>query len=422
MTLREGPTSGAPGETTLAVPGADHAAPRTLARLRAGADETRVVCFGDSITGIYYHTGGYRAWPELFALALGDAFPKAGLQVVNAGISGNTAAAGLGRLERDVLAHKPHLVVVMYGMNDISYGTVEPAVDAERKSQFRADLEQIIVRCRQAGAEVLLMTPNSVYPDAAPQRPPKRLEEFAVIVGETAKAAGVGVIDAFGEWERIRQEDPRRWRLLMSETIHPCFNGHLLFAELAASAVGGESVSLSGLHPYRPCLAHTATALRAGQKIVVVAADSIADGVQSALLGAVPDAGIDLVRWPVHGRSLAAMQAWAERIRDLEGTALVVGTFPPETEIGADEEAFVRQANWVIDYALTYVRRAWDVVFVDPNVLRADLTPAQVEAHALLRDAVEGHDLVWLDRPQGSKDSAAEILAAGLGAELGQVC
>ena len=79
----------------------------------------RIVCIGDSITGVYYHTGGMRAYPEMLQIALQKLHPKAAITVRNAGISGDTSKGGLARMERDVLAHKPHLVTIMFGMNDL---------------------------------------------------------------------------------------------------------------------------------------------------------------------------------------------------------------------------------------------------------------------------------------------------------------
>ena len=69
-----------------------------------------VVFFGDSITQ------GYGVRPE-------ESFPSQvagdlGLALVNAGVAGDTTAAGLGRIERDVLAHRPRLTLVEFGGND----------------------------------------------------------------------------------------------------------------------------------------------------------------------------------------------------------------------------------------------------------------------------------------------------------------
>ncbi|MBI3122645.1 MAG: hypothetical protein HYZ03_10210, partial [candidate division NC10 bacterium] len=69
-----------------------------------------VVFFGDSITRGY----GVRAeesFPSLLARDLGIA-------IVNAGVAGDTTAAGLARLERDVLPHHPRLTLVEFGGND----------------------------------------------------------------------------------------------------------------------------------------------------------------------------------------------------------------------------------------------------------------------------------------------------------------
>lgn len=69
-----------------------------------------VVFFGDSITQGY----GVRE---------GDSFPslaarELGIACVNAGVPGDTMAAGLARLDRDVFPHRPRLTVVEFGGND----------------------------------------------------------------------------------------------------------------------------------------------------------------------------------------------------------------------------------------------------------------------------------------------------------------
>jgi len=76
-----------------------------------GAPGEVVVFFGDSITQGY----GVRpeeSFPALVARDLGFA------TFVNAGVSGDTTAAGLGRLGRDVLPHRPRLTLVEFGGND----------------------------------------------------------------------------------------------------------------------------------------------------------------------------------------------------------------------------------------------------------------------------------------------------------------
>ena len=75
-----------------------------------GNPGTTIVCLGDSITaGVGVSEG--EAYPDLLARQLGA-------DVVNAGVSGNTAEDGLARVE-EALADDPWLVIVELGGNDI---------------------------------------------------------------------------------------------------------------------------------------------------------------------------------------------------------------------------------------------------------------------------------------------------------------
>ena len=62
----------------------------------------RVVCFGDSVTGVYYHTGSRRAYTDMLGVALSRIGPQSDVQMINAGISGNTTADGLARIDHMV--------------------------------------------------------------------------------------------------------------------------------------------------------------------------------------------------------------------------------------------------------------------------------------------------------------------------------
>jgi lysophospholipase L1-like esterase len=81
--------------------------------LRAG---NRVVCLGDSIT----------ADPEGYVTMARDvlrlARPDEGIELVNAGAPGNTAADMLARFERDVLSREPDWVTISAGVNDAARG------------------------------------------------------------------------------------------------------------------------------------------------------------------------------------------------------------------------------------------------------------------------------------------------------------
>lgn len=107
-------------------------------------DPTRqvVVFLGDSITS------GEGIPPEAaFPILLGRAL---GVPVRNAGVSGDTSGGGLRRLQSDVLVHRPKLVVVVLGVNDVVDYHQPPA-------ETLGNLRQIARRLRKDGAGVVLV-------------------------------------------------------------------------------------------------------------------------------------------------------------------------------------------------------------------------------------------------------------------------
>lgn len=103
---------------------------------------------------MYGHSGGRRAWCDMRGLAPTRAHPRADLEMTNAGVSNHATVNALARIERDVIAKIPHLVVVTFGMNDVKDMALE---------EYRRNLQTINRRCLDTGAAVVLCTPSKVY-------------------------------------------------------------------------------------------------------------------------------------------------------------------------------------------------------------------------------------------------------------------
>ena len=110
-----------------------------------------VVAFGDSITR--GERTGVKA-DETFAAVLGERFK---LNVANAGLGGERTDGALARLQKDVLAKKPKVVLIMYGTNDsyVDKGAKEPRLTV---AKYRENLVSLVVAIRKTGAEPILMT------------------------------------------------------------------------------------------------------------------------------------------------------------------------------------------------------------------------------------------------------------------------
>jgi acyl-CoA thioesterase-1 len=104
-----------------------------------------ILDFGDSLTA------GYGLPPdEAFPARLEAWLKRHGVaaRVVNSGVSGDTTAGGLARVEW-ALADKPDLVILALGANDALRG-IDPAA-------VRDNLDKIVQKIEAAGARLLLL-------------------------------------------------------------------------------------------------------------------------------------------------------------------------------------------------------------------------------------------------------------------------
>ena len=375
---------------------------QVTAKLRSGNEIVRIVCFGDSVTGIYYHTGGRRAWPDMLGIALKEQYPKAKIEVYNAGISGNTTGAALERIDHDVIACKPHLVTVMFGLNDLVGGN---------RQAYRDNLKTIIRRCRESGAAVVLCTLNSVYPTrtfmASAPRPMPVVAEYSQIVRDVAQENSVPVADCFRAYEAIRSKSVTEWMLLMSEDIHPCMRGHKLFAETVAKAISGKPVSLADVPPLADMLHFTLARLKAGQPVSVIAMPPYDRIIRGVLLRLFPKAEINVTAWPVDGQSLAAMVKWSEGIRGQKPN-LVVLAVPAGAET-KDEESFIRDYQEIVSWSAAQDHAQWDLLPILPNVT-GPVAPDELRRAELARRIIGGRDVEYVDRKSGDASPARQIL------------
>ena len=100
-----------------------------------------IIAFGDSLTAGYGAQRGEDYPTRLSSLM--------GVSVLNAGVSGDTTEAALARLDGDVLAHDPRIVIIGLGGNDYLRGVTI--------AQTEANLRTIIRRIQGAGAMVVLL-------------------------------------------------------------------------------------------------------------------------------------------------------------------------------------------------------------------------------------------------------------------------
>ena len=158
---------------------------------------TNIVAFGDSLVFGVGTTKGNDFVSLLSA--------RIGKPIINLGVSGNTVADGLARID-DVLAEDPHVVIVLLGGND--------TLRRVPVEQTFADLAQIIERLQSAGAGVVLVgAPGGLYGA-------RYDKEYAAL----AKTYGVAYVPNILRGLLGKQE-------YMADAIHPNNDGHRIMAD-----------------------------------------------------------------------------------------------------------------------------------------------------------------------------------------------
>jgi acyl-CoA thioesterase-1 len=144
-------------------------------------DETpRVVCLGDSLTA-GYGLPVAQAYPSLLQQRLREAgYPH---EVINAGVSGDTSAGGLRRLDWSLRGNLDVLILAL-GANDGLRG-LPPAA-------MRQNLGAMIERARKRGIAVLL-----AGMEAPPNFGPAYTRQFRAVYRDLAKQYDVPLIPFF---------------------------------------------------------------------------------------------------------------------------------------------------------------------------------------------------------------------------------
>jgi acyl-CoA thioesterase-1 len=164
---------------------------------------TNIIAFGDSLVAGYGGTPGHD-FPSLIGAELGA-------PVINAGKNGDTTASALMRIDTDVLARDPKIVIVLLGGNDFLHRTL--------LADTIKNLTDIIDRIQAKGAGVVLVGFN---PDAFTDYD----RAYRTLAASEAVSYVPNVLqDILGQ--------PG----LMSDYIHPNDKGYAMMAERIAPAV-----------------------------------------------------------------------------------------------------------------------------------------------------------------------------------------
>lgn len=210
--------------------------PKTIARLRARQPLTLAVS-GDSISEGYNASGfsGARPWmppyPDLVAAQLRASY-GADVKLVNRAVGGWNVTRGQGDLDA-LLATKPQLVIIAYGMNDVG---------GRNPEGYRTAIADMLARIKQhdPNTEVILvatMLGNSQWVHT----PREMFRPYRDALASLA-APGVALADLTDLWEQVLAQK-REIDVNGNGVNHPSDFGHRLYAQVILALLVDEAAT-----------------------------------------------------------------------------------------------------------------------------------------------------------------------------------
>jgi len=211
-----------------------------------------IVFIGDSITDMGRSQPAYRPLGFGYVHFVGNLllakYPQLNLNIVNTGISGNTVRDLKNRWVKDCLEHKPDILSVLIGINDLwrQYGEPErmPAAvyPEEYELTYRRLLSLVSAERAVAGqakqrcnSQLVLIEPF-MFCDDAENKIFQDLRTYIRIVHNLAKEFDAVLVPLQG-WidEQIKQVPPEKWS---QDSVHPYIWAHAWIAQRWLEATG----------------------------------------------------------------------------------------------------------------------------------------------------------------------------------------
>ena len=172
------------------------------------------------------------AYPTRLREMLNLLYPKAQINIINAGIAGDDALGGLKRLEQDVLQYKPDLVIVSFGLNDAG------VFGLNGKDKYVETIKEILLKIKESGAEVIYLTENYMNSRVSLRLAPSEyltgvakaccitqneghLKAYFEAAKKMCLEIGVPVCDIYHAWEIMEKCKVDTTNLLANHLNHP---------------------------------------------------------------------------------------------------------------------------------------------------------------------------------------------------------
>ncbi|MBI5372192.1 MAG: G-D-S-L family lipolytic protein [Sphingobacteriales bacterium] len=198
--------------------------------------KTRVIFFGDSITELGVKPGGYVTRVDSLCRVEGK---EAQFDFIGSGISGNKIYDLYLRLEEDVLAKNPDVVVIYVGVNDVWHKSLlGTGTDPDKFEKFYS---AILKKLKDRNIKAILCTPAVVGEKTDMSNPlDGDLNRYSNIIRDIAKKNSLPLVDLrkkFQDYEKENNPENKEKEILTYDRVHMNAKGNQFLADAMWTAI-----------------------------------------------------------------------------------------------------------------------------------------------------------------------------------------
>lgn len=210
-----------------------------------------IILFGDSTTA------PRSGISKVYSVRVQEALQSIGssLYVHNAGIGANTTRDALKRFERDVLRHRPRIVVMQFGINDSAVDVWKKPPATEPRvplAEYLANMRTLITGAKKQNTKIIVMTTNPLRWTSRlkdlygkPPYDPKaedgfdslHLARYNEALRSLAAEMNVPLVDVRAGYPGFAAGHRTTLEGMLLDGMHPNDLGHQLVAELLVPAI-----------------------------------------------------------------------------------------------------------------------------------------------------------------------------------------
>ncbi|MBK8093735.1 MAG: exo-alpha-sialidase [Verrucomicrobiaceae bacterium] len=209
-----------------------------------------IFMFGDSTTAARGTVKVYAERVNIMLQSIGSS-----LSVYNAGKPSDTTAQAVKRLQTDVLAYKPRIVVMQFGINDSAVDVWrKPPASTPRVSleSYTSNYRSMILAAQKSGAKVILMTTNPLRwtsklielygkppydPESEGGFEKPHLLAYNDAVRALAKELKVTLVDVYASYPEFTAKKKLTVSEMIPDGMHPGDSGQELVSQLLLPAI-----------------------------------------------------------------------------------------------------------------------------------------------------------------------------------------